>query len=209
MPSWTIEGIGDISDLLFENFHRDRFESLVKSMRIDSMEKGKTPKVSALSDGNRMKLEIAGVLARDTDLLLMDEPASPLDPLAREDLCGAIRTYISEGNGEKSVFFSTHNISDMESVTDYAIIMDEGHIVEEGWVDDLKEKYLVVKGEAEAAAAVRPFLFTESTGAYGFEGMILADKADALAGYDVKLEGATLSQIAVAVMKHERERYEK
>lgn len=206
MPSWTIEGVGDISEMLFEKFHKDRFHDLVRSMRIDPMIPGQSPKVSTLSDGNRMKLEIAGVLARDTDLLLMDEPASPLDPLARDELCSEIQKYINEGNGERSVFFSTHNISDMESVTDYAIIMDEGHIVEEGWVEDLKEKYVVVRGEADAAASIRPYLFTENAGEYGFEGVIRADKADALAGFDVKLERPTLSQIAVAVMKHEREK---
>ena len=205
MPSWTIEGVGDISEMLFDSFHKDRFKDLVRSMRVDDFA-GKSPKVSSLSDGNRMKLEIAGVLARDTDLLLMDEPASPLDPLARDELCSEIQKYINEGNGERSVFFSTHNISDMESVTDYAIIMDEGHIVEEGWVEDLKEKYVVVRGEADAAASIRPYLFTENAGEYGFEGVIRADKADALAGFDVKLERPTLSQIAVAVMKHEREK---
>ena len=206
MPSWTIEGVGDISEMLFAKFHKDRFHDLVRSMRIDPMIPGQSPKVSTLSDGNRMKLEIAGVLARDTDLLLMDEPASPLDPLARDELCSAIQKYINEGNGERSVFFSTHNISDMEAVTDYAVIMDEGHILDDGWVEDLKEKYLVVKGESSAAEKVRPFLFTESAGEYGFEGMALSDKADALAGFDVKVERPTLSQIAVAVMKHEREK---
>lgn len=206
MPSWTIEGVGEISELLFDSFRKDRFYELVRSMRIDPMIKGKSPKVSTLSDGNRMKLEIAGVLARDTELLIMDEPASPLDPLARDELCSAIQKYINEGNGKRSVFFSTHNISDMESVTDYAIIMDEGKIVEEGWVEDLKEKYIVVKGEAAAAEKVRPFLFTESAGEFGFEGIVLAEKADALAGFDVKIERPTLSRIAVAVMKHEREK---
>ena len=205
MPSWTIEGVGDISEMLFDSFHKDRFKDLVRSMRVDDFA-GKSPKVSSLSDGNRMKLEIAGVLARDTELLLMDEPASPLDPLARDELCGAIQKYINEGDGKRSVFFSTHNISDMEAVTDYAVIMDEGKIVEEGWVEDLKEKYIVVKGEASAAEKVRPYLFTESAGEYGFEGIALSDKADALAGFDVKVERPTLSQIAVAVMKHEREK---
>lgn len=86
-----------------------------------------------------MKLMLAGVMARKTDLLLLDEPASPLDPLMRDKLCQMIGEYIHEGNGKRSVFFSTHNISDMENITDYAIIMENGQIVEQGFVEDLKE----------------------------------------------------------------------
>ena len=95
-------------------------------------------KVSALSDGTKMKVILANVLARKTELLIMDEPASPLDPLMRDKLWEIIQTYIEEGHGERSVFFSTHNVSDMENVTDYAIIMEHGQIVEEGMVEDLK-----------------------------------------------------------------------
>ena len=84
-----------------------------------------------------MKLMLANVLARDTNLLLLDEPASPLDPLMRDKLCDLIRQYLEAGNGENTVFFSTHNISDMENVTDYAIIMSHGKIIEEGFVEDL------------------------------------------------------------------------
>ena len=103
---------------------------------------------SSFSDGMKVKLMLAGVLSRDTDMLILDEPASPLDPLMRDKLCQLISEYINNGNGEKSVFFSTHNISDMENVTDYAIIMENGQIVEQGFVEDLKEKYIVIKGDA-------------------------------------------------------------
>lgn len=59
---------------------------------------------SSFSDGMKMKLMLAGVMARKTDLLLLDEPASPLDPLMRDKLCQMIGEYIHEGNGKRSVF---------------------------------------------------------------------------------------------------------
>jgi len=149
LSQWKIRQVAEISELLFSNFHRDRFEAYCDELAIGADSKDNKKKVSALSDGNRMKLMIAGVLARDTQMLIMDEPASPLDPLMRDRLCGLIREYLLEDEGERSVFFSTHNIADMENVTDYAIIMASGQIVEAGFVEDLKEKYVVVKGEVD------------------------------------------------------------
>ncbi|MCD8217864.1 MAG: ABC transporter ATP-binding protein [Clostridiales bacterium] len=199
LPHWKINQVFRINELLFDSFHPDRFERWCRELAIASVKSGK--RVSALSDGNRMKLIIAGVLARDTSLLIMDEPASPLDPLMRARLCEIIRDYLAEDEGNRSVFFSTHNISDMENVTDYAIIMANGQIVETGFVEDLKEKYLLVKGEAEDVPGIRSALFSMTSGHYGFEGICLAENLDALTGYHVSVETPTLSQISVAVMQ--------
>lgn len=198
LPHWFIGQVAEVSKLLFENFHTDRFMALCGELGI-----GKTmaDTVKSLSDGNRMKLMLAAVLARDTELLILDEPASPLDPLMREKLCEIIREYLEQGKGERSVFFSTHNIADMENVTDYAIILEHGSIVEEGFVEDLKEKYVMIKGEAADAEAASRVLFSMSKSAYGFEGICLSEKLDKLAGMDVAKEVPTLSQICVAVMK--------
>jgi ABC-2 type transport system ATP-binding protein len=201
LPQWRIQQISEISELLFSNFHRDRFESWCERLNLGADAKDRKKKVSALSDGNRMKLMIAGVLARDTRMLLMDEPASPLDPLMRDRLCELIRDYLMEDEGQRSVFFSTHNIADMENVTDYAIIMSAGRIVEAGFVEDLKEKYVVVKGEPADAARAQEVLFSINAGKYGFEGICLAEKIEQLAGCDVVLETPSLTQISVAVMK--------
>lgn len=198
LPHWSVEQVEEISELLFEHFHPDRFHSLCEELGIP-VENARD--VKNLSDGNRMKLMLAAVLARDTDVLLLDEPASPLDPLMRDKLCDIIRNYLEQGNGERSVFFSTHNIADMESVTDYAIILEHGNVVEQGFVEDLKEKYVVVKGEAADADAAAKVLFTISGNRYGFEGICLAENLDKLAGMDISTETPTLSQISVAVMK--------
>ena len=201
LPHWTIRQVEEVSEMLFETFDKEKFQKICSELGIiaESGKKGK--KVNDLSDGNRMKLMIASVLARETECLLLDEPASPLDPLMRDKLCGMIREYLLEGDGEKSVFFSTHNISDMENVTDYAIIMEHGSIVEQGFVEDLKEKYVMVKGEAKDAKAAKEILYSFSGNSYGFEGICLADRVDKLAGMDITLETPTLFQISVAVMK--------
>lgn len=198
LPHWTVKQVKEVSELLFENFHEDKFWAICEELGIPI---GVTKDVKNLSDGNRMKLMLAAVLARDTEMLILDEPASPLDPLMRDKLCDIIREYLEQGNGERSVFFSTHNISDMENVTDYAIIMEHGNIVEQGFVEDLKEKYVSVKGEAADADRASSILYTMTRSPYGFEGICLAENMDKLAGMDISVETPTLSQISVAVMK--------
>lgn len=203
LPQWTIGDIEKISGLLFEDFSSEEFRRYCEELAIfpSGTFDGKK-KNSALSDGTKMKLMLAGVMARKTDLLILDEPASPLDPLMRDKLCQMIGDYINNGNGKHSVFFSTHNISDMESITDYAIIMEHGEIVEEGFVEDLKEKYILVKGDTNDIEEAKKILYTISTNPYGFEGICLAENLDKLASMNITKEVPTLFQISVAVMKN-------
>lgn len=204
MPRWSISQVGKVGELLFDNFHEKKYQELLVELAVKEPtgKKKKDKSVSKLSDGMRMKVMLASVFARDTKLLLLDEPASPLDPLMRDKLCNMIRDYIHEGAGEKSVFFSTHNIADMENVTDYAIIMEKGQVVEQGFVEELKEKYIVVKGERGEAQKAKQILFSFQQSSFGFEGICLAEDLDKLAGMDVATETPSLSQISVAVMKH-------
>lgn len=202
LPNWTVQQVEEVTQMLFDKFDREKFESLLEQLQISTNTAGgKQKKVSDLSDGNKMKLMLAGVLARETSLLILDEPASPLDPLMRDILCDILRQYLDQGEGKRTVFFSTHNIADMENVTDYAIIMEHGQVMEQGFVEDLKEKYTVVKGEAKDADGAAKILYTMSRNTYGFEGVCLSENLDRLAGMDVELERPSLSQICVAVMK--------
>ena len=171
-------------------------------MVTNDLSSDKAKKVSDLSDGNRIKLMLAGVLARDTKLLLMDEPASPLDPLMREKLCSMLREYIaSSEDNDKSVIFSTHNISDMENVTDYAIIIENGTVVEQGFVEELKEKYVYVRGEKKDEDAAKHILYDLTSNAYGFEGLCLSENIDKLAGMDIETTIPSLSQLSVGIMR--------
>lgn len=198
LPHWTIKQVKELQSLLFQHFHPNKFDTLCEEMALNTTGiKG----VSNLSDGNRMKLMLACVLARDTDCLLLDEPASPLDPLMRDKLCSMIRSYLAQKDGERSVFFSTHNIADMEQVTDYAIILEQGKIVEQGFVEDLKEKYISVKCDQPSNPALEKILLNSHKSPYGMEGICLTDQFEGFSGPEYSVELPTLSQICVAVMK--------
>ena len=201
IPSWSIDQVRRAGELLFDKFDGDKFNHLCTELGIVEKEGEKKKKVTEFSDGNKMKIMIASALARETKMLIMDEPASPLDPLMRDRLCEMIHEYIEEGAGERTVLFSTHNIADMENVTDYAIIMEHGQVIEQGFVEDLKEKYIMVKGEIADVEIAEKALYSISKNKYGFEGICLAENVDQLSGLDVILERPSLSQISVAIMK--------
>ena len=89
----------------------------------------------------------------------------------------------------------------MENVTDYAIIMEQGKVVEAGFVEELKEKYVLVKGEKADEAIAKNILIGFTANSFGYEGLCLADDLNKLAGMDIVTETPTLSQISVSIMK--------
>lgn len=198
LPHWTIRQVVTANELLFDTFRKERFYEVADALSIPV---GNVKDVKSLSDGNKMKLMLAGLLTRKTETWIMDEPASPLDPLMRDKLCEIISDYLSNEDGKRSVFFSTHDIADMENITDYAIIMEKGSILEQGFVEDLREKYILVNGDNEDYDKVAGYLIGGHRSKIGFQGMCLSKNLEVLSGTKVECETPSLHQICIAVMK--------
>ncbi|MBO7474241.1 MAG: ABC transporter ATP-binding protein [Ruminococcus sp.] len=202
---WTLKTIANSMELGFDNFDRKHFAELCKRFKLGDPTEKKQKKLVKLSDGNKMRTYLAAVLARDTELLVLDEPASSLDPLARDMLCDIFREYLNERDGERSVLFSTHNIADMEFATDYAIYMSNGKVIEQGFVEDLKQKYILVHGDAENGEKAKPFMLSFAGGHTSFEGIALAENCDMLREYDTVVETPTLQQLSVGILRKAEE----
>lgn len=202
LPHWNGEQVRSLANMLFDGFSKDKFDSICKDLNIDGSIFGKKGKmISKLSDGNQMKLALATVFARETDILILDEPASPLDPLMRDILSDMFRSYLNDGVGKRSILFSTHNISDMENVTDYIILIDNGKILEEGFVTDIKEKYVLVKGDVEQSDKLTKNFVSYHINEYGFEGLIMSKDVELFSGKNYVFETPSLFQICVALLK--------
>jgi ABC-2 type transport system ATP-binding protein len=94
-------------------------------------------RIGELSGGQQRKAAILLALAARTDVILLDEPAGGLDPIARRDLVNEIIDVVSSGDGT-TVLLSTHIISDLERVAEYVGILDEGRLIESGRLDELQ-----------------------------------------------------------------------
>jgi ABC-2 type transport system ATP-binding protein len=82
-------------------------------------------RTSTYSGGMRQRLGIAQALAGRPSVVLLDEPASSLDPIGRKDVLELMR----ELKGETTVFYSTHILDDVQRVSDHVAILDRGRLV--------------------------------------------------------------------------------
>ncbi len=198
---WSTKEIAISCETAFKSFSREKFAKLCVEMDIESELKGKKKTLVKMSDGNKMRVYLASVFARDTDLLVLDEPGSNLDPLMRDRLCDRFRQYLDDGDGEKTILFSTHNISDMENAADYVIFMSKGKIVEKGFVEDLKEKYIIVRDDIATYESNKPYLLTKSKNATVYSGLSLAENRSAVEAVGAAAEIPTLQQLSIEILK--------
>ena len=106
--------------------------------------------IKGLSRGTRTKLAMLLALCRGAELLLLDEPTSGLDPAMAEDMLQALVAHVArEGS---TVFFSSHQLAEVEQIADHVAIIDRGRTVVAGGLDDLRAQYrriqLVFEGSA-------------------------------------------------------------
>ena len=95
-------------------------------------------KVKMLSKGMRTKLALLLAFARRPDLLILDEPSEGLDPVGIEHL---LRTMVARSADGVSVFFSSHQISEVERIADHVCILEKGCLLVDASLDHLREFY--------------------------------------------------------------------
>ncbi len=192
--------IRDIRSVLrdfYKTFRTEKFDELTKRWKLD----GKLA-VKDFSQGMKVKMMFASVLARDTKLLVLDEATNGLDPVVRVEVLKLLQEYIADG--ERSVIFSTHILSDLEQIADYIYFIHEGKTVLYDAKDELLESHLLVKGERRAIyPELQRALIGIMDNAYGFEAILPSDRADLLTN-EFHFEKPTIDQIVIHYIR-ERE----
>ena len=101
-------------------------------------------RVGKLSGGQKAQVALTLALAKQPDLLLLDEPVAGLDPLARREFLQALMGSVAEHG--TTVLLSSHLLGDLERVCDYLILLQSGHLQVLGPVDDLLAAHKVLVG---------------------------------------------------------------
>ena len=95
-------------------------------------------KVRQLSKGMRTKLALLLGFARGCKLLILDEPTEGLDPVAIEDVLQIVVSLAAQGT---TIFFSSHQIAEVEQVADHVLMIDRGKLVLDAPMDQVKDQY--------------------------------------------------------------------
>lgn len=133
LNSWmTVEQIVK----MFSDFYADFRPELAYEMLARL---GITPKakLKTLSKGNKEKVCLILVMSRNALLYVLDEPIAGVDPATRDYV---ISTIINNYNPEASVIISTHLIADIEQILDEVIFINQGNVILQKTVDDIREE---------------------------------------------------------------------
>jgi len=110
------------------------------------------------SRGMKQKLAVARALLPRPELVFLDEPTAGLDPAMTEEVLQALVSHVA--SKEMTVFFSSHQIAEVDQIADHVAIIDRGRAVVMGPLDDLRERFrriqLVFDGDAPEPAFRSP-----------------------------------------------------
>lgn len=149
----------------YDNWSDDTYKKLIEKFNLDENKKYKE-----LSMGMCTAYNVALALSHNAELIIMDEPSSGLDPIARGELMKVFSGLIAEK--EISIVISTHITSDLDRMADYIILIDNGKILINMPKDEILETHRIVKGGREDLTDdVKRNLISYKINAYNFEGL--------------------------------------
>jgi ABC-2 type transport system ATP-binding protein len=119
---------------------RDRYRAnLAEFSELLDLERFMDTPVRQLSLGERMRGDFAGAMLHDPKIVFLDEPTIGLDVIAKE----AIRSFVARVNRERgtTVILTTHDLADVERLSQRIILIDEGTVIYDGALERLREEY--------------------------------------------------------------------
>ncbi|MEO1183883.1 MAG: ABC transporter ATP-binding protein [Cyanobacteria bacterium J06636_27] len=125
----------------------NRIKEIIYTVGLDG--KADRP-VKGFSGGERQRLGIAQAAINDPELIILDEPASALDPLGRRDMLQIIENF----RGRSTVFYSTHILDDVQRVSDMVVILNQGKLVAQGNIQKLlagnqSQFHITIRGDGQ------------------------------------------------------------
>lgn len=178
----------------YPTFSEKKFNSFLQKWNLPEKKQ-----VKEFSRGMKVMLMFASVLSRNTKLLVLDEATNGLDPVMRTEILKLLQEYVMDG--QKSVIFSTHILSDLEQIADYIYFIDGGRTILHDAKDEMIENFLLVKGESNAVPpALKRELIGLEENAYGFEAILPSGKAELL-GNAFLVEKPNIDNIVIHFIK--------
>lgn len=184
-PKKKLKSITGVTKMFYANWDSRAYSRYMDLFRLDE---NKTP--DQLSAGMKVKYALTLAMSHGAELLILDEPTSGLDPVSRDELIGIFLNLSDEG---KSILFSTHITSDLDSCADNIIYIKNGAILAESEISAFVNGYVTVEFTEEALAADSRLIGAKRS-KHGYTALLKS--ADA-AGWEGKCTPADLESIMI------------
>lgn len=146
-----------------------------------------------LSHGNRTKVYLLLALAQRADLLVLDEPTTGLDPVIVDQLLHVLaEDHLAEGG---TVFLSSHQLSEVEQIADWVGLIEQGKLLLEARLEDIKNEFRLVTAAGEGLPAFGPPQVVSAVQAGAFWKYVVASDAEGFAAR-LQQQGATITDVS-------------
>ena len=133
IPLWMTAGqLLDFYQDFYKDVRRDAAEEMLTHLNIQPRQR-----IKQMSKGTREKVQLIMVMSRAAKLYLLDEPIGGVDPATRDYI---LSTIIGNYNPDAAVVISTHLISDVEKVLDDVVFINQGRVMLQASVDQIREE---------------------------------------------------------------------
>ncbi len=182
----------DVTKSFYTNWDDEAFRRCAARFALDP---DKTP--DQLSEGMKVKLNLALALSHHAELLILDEPTSGLDPVSREELL-EVFLHLAREEGV-AILFSTHVISDLEKCADDITYIQNGRILASQSMDGFAAGYRLLRAPESLSEAQRKAVLGECIDRQGSTLLIRAESAALFAGSALETPG--VEQIMIHLEK--------
>ena len=185
--------ITEVTKRFYEKWDEAAYEGYLERFHLDPEKKA-----DELSEGMKVKYQLALALSHHAKLLIFDEPTSGLDPVSRDDLLDLFITLVEEE--QVSILFSTHITSDLEKCARYVTYIKNGEILASTDKNSFLDAYRIVKGSSEQfTGEISKRLISFTKHADGFCGLVRTENLP-IDG-DVEILPADLESIMIYIEK--------
>jgi ABC-2 type transport system ATP-binding protein len=194
-----VKTITNIIKSFYSFWDNNVYEDYIRKFSIDE-----NKKITELSEGMKIKYQLAIAMSHGAKLLILDEPTSGLDPVARDGLLEIFQHLVM--NGEVSILFSTHITSDLEKCADYITFINQGKLIKSEDKDTFIDSYKIIQGSLPIPDKYKTNMISFKITPYGFTGLIETNKLPldwSLIDKDMEISKPNLEQIMIYHSKGE------
>lgn len=191
--------VNNIMCKIYRQWDTEKFYKLASEFNLD---RGK--KIKDYSKGMKMKLSLIVALSHNPQLLVLDEPTTGLDPVAREQILDMFLDFVQDSS--HSILFSSHIMDDLEKIADYIIFIRDGRVLSSENKDKIIYEWGVIRDEEKILENIeKKYVIAYKKSSYGYDILINDKEYFREKLNDVIVDDATLNETMLICSNYSRE----